>query len=377
METEGPQTEQETKEGGPKSNVVRLPRDWLGPRDELVPFGTGASDAGEPDLAEDKPGADAPKSRRSRGKIEASERDRPRLRGLDDGAAPPEGAVAPAGGLVSAPSASDFWSEHSEVIHDVLQGPTPASIETQRGDAGGPPEQPPASPIPSVVPTVPSLRRRRWPKKPAGRWRRWKYIVDSPSAGVGGQSASDRESPAASDVAQRSRRRPKARTMRIAVGAVGVGAVVVAVVTSSTGSVHAPRALNSASQANGSVKATGLQLRFDRLLATIGEGGPTRRVASAHRSQAMRRRPPARRTAKLAKTNPAPSRPAPSYVAPTQSAPSYSLPASTYNSPASRSSSSSGSAPGSGSSSGGGGTGSSAPAGPVGQGAPFGPGHLG
>jgi hypothetical protein len=35
----------------PSNKVVRLPRDWLGPRDELVPFGQSAPPPTEPDLA--------------------------------------------------------------------------------------------------------------------------------------------------------------------------------------------------------------------------------------------------------------------------------------------------------------------------------------
>ena len=73
MKREGPHSEQ-GKSKGP-SNVVRLPRDWLGPRDELVPFGV----------------------------------DR-----LDD----PGDSAAP-------PSAADFWGERAGAVQDVLQGPTP------------------------------------------------------------------------------------------------------------------------------------------------------------------------------------------------------------------------------------------------------------
>ena len=42
METEGPTTEHGGEEPGTHSNVVPFPRDWLGPREELVPFGAGA-----------------------------------------------------------------------------------------------------------------------------------------------------------------------------------------------------------------------------------------------------------------------------------------------------------------------------------------------
>jgi hypothetical protein len=59
---------------------VRLPRDWLGPRDELVPFGPRAeSEAPDPPATET--GSDAP------------------------------------------PSADDFWGERSAAIHGALQAP--------------------------------------------------------------------------------------------------------------------------------------------------------------------------------------------------------------------------------------------------------------
>ena len=62
----------------PEENVVRFPRDWIGPREELVPFGPSAhrdQQADEPDAAEP---------------------DRPI-------------------------SAEDFWGEHSAALHDTLE----------------------------------------------------------------------------------------------------------------------------------------------------------------------------------------------------------------------------------------------------------------
>jgi hypothetical protein len=43
VETEGPKIEEGASKAGTQGNVVPFPRDWLGPRDELVPFGEGAS----------------------------------------------------------------------------------------------------------------------------------------------------------------------------------------------------------------------------------------------------------------------------------------------------------------------------------------------
>ena len=42
METEGPTTEHGGEEPGTNNNVVPFPRDWLGPREELIPFGSSA-----------------------------------------------------------------------------------------------------------------------------------------------------------------------------------------------------------------------------------------------------------------------------------------------------------------------------------------------
>ena len=78
--TEG---QQQTEDGdGPATKVVRLPRDWLGPREELVPFGRPPT---APDL-ERSPGS-------------------------------------PGDYPGSPPSAEDFWGERSAAIHDAVQAP--------------------------------------------------------------------------------------------------------------------------------------------------------------------------------------------------------------------------------------------------------------
>ena len=43
------------KQGRPKDNVVPLPRDWLGPREELVPFGPSARRSEEGHVFDDGP----------------------------------------------------------------------------------------------------------------------------------------------------------------------------------------------------------------------------------------------------------------------------------------------------------------------------------
>jgi hypothetical protein len=83
--TEGPQTEAGEHEAQPRATVVRLPRDWLGPREELVPFGPRAA------------------SQSASGAVPSGE-------------SPPIADESP-------PSAEDFWGERSAAIHDALQAP--------------------------------------------------------------------------------------------------------------------------------------------------------------------------------------------------------------------------------------------------------------
>lgn len=52
MKTTDRHPEGASRDEQPDANVVRLPRDWLGPREELVPFGAGAASA-SPDTEED------------------------------------------------------------------------------------------------------------------------------------------------------------------------------------------------------------------------------------------------------------------------------------------------------------------------------------
>ena len=56
METDGPKSQEGAPQTGTVSNVVPFPRDWLGPRDELVPFGRDAAE--KPDADADAQAAD-------------------------------------------------------------------------------------------------------------------------------------------------------------------------------------------------------------------------------------------------------------------------------------------------------------------------------
>jgi hypothetical protein len=86
VKTEGRQRGQSGDEARAESNVLQFPRDWLGPRDELVPFGTAADSAAESGV-------------------------RP------DTTVEHERALPPA--------ADDFWGEDSAAVQDALQAPRP------------------------------------------------------------------------------------------------------------------------------------------------------------------------------------------------------------------------------------------------------------
>jgi len=57
VETEGPKTDHGGEEPGTTNNVVPFPRDWLGPREELIPFGSSAGYGAHETAA--TPGAEA------------------------------------------------------------------------------------------------------------------------------------------------------------------------------------------------------------------------------------------------------------------------------------------------------------------------------
>jgi hypothetical protein len=85
VEMEGRRTDEGGQELGTKSNVVPFPRDWLGPREELIPFGPSAGD-------------------------------KPRV----------------------PPAADAFWGEDSGAIHAVLPGPGAVAAPIARGSLIGP-----------------------------------------------------------------------------------------------------------------------------------------------------------------------------------------------------------------------------------------------
>jgi hypothetical protein len=364
---------QDPEEGTPESNVVRLPRDWLGPRDELVPFGPAAS-TGLKRGASEAPGS----SVGSGGSV------------VDDAApAPP-------------PSASDFWGEHSAEMHHALQGPPaarspagPAPGEPPRvmpapaGPAAAPREQAAASPALDQDP--PADRRRLTRPRPRQRiavrpqltlrkvrWRRWAERREHPVAST----------PAPPEPTSGRRRPPQAV---VAAGALGVvAAVALAAIVAG--------AIGGASTESGSRRVAasgeGLRLGFVRLLgggvigqrvessvASLRSGNPPRGVRTIKRAAHVRhhQRPAPQSPSVLpVHTAPAPVSSGPAVSGGTSSSSASSLSSGGAVSSSTSVHSDSGSGAGGGSSGGGSSAGdSSPPAGPVGPGAPFGPGHLG
>ena len=96
--TEGRQREGEQK-AEPTGKVVRLPRDWLGPREELVPFGRHSASP-ESDLA-----------------------------------GPALSSEAATLLVDSPPTAADFWGERSAAIHDAVTAPpeVPVVVANESG----------------------------------------------------------------------------------------------------------------------------------------------------------------------------------------------------------------------------------------------------
>lgn len=105
--TEGRQTEAGERENRPRDTVVRLPRDWLGPREELIPFGPRAAPGGA-------------------GRMVPS----------DDSALPSDDSALASDECP--PSAEDFWGERSAAIHNAVQAPADDPGAVRATDIGRP-----------------------------------------------------------------------------------------------------------------------------------------------------------------------------------------------------------------------------------------------
>lgn len=109
MEREVPQTKEGSKDV--PQNVVRL-WDWIGPHDELVPFGRRGQ--------EPEPGPERP---------------------------PEEVAPTSFAASDTPPSAEDFWGERAGGLHDALEAPAEDRGPSSAGDGG---HDPVAAPAPEV-----------------------------------------------------------------------------------------------------------------------------------------------------------------------------------------------------------------------------------
>ncbi len=125
LERQGPNSANSSGERRTGAKVVQLPREWLGPSEDLVPFGVSADDA------------------------------------------PPSPATPPAS--ISPPSAQSFWTEDAASLHAALQGAPPADENVESGLTDGDEILPPAehsAPPPRWVPRPrrrPRFRSRAFP----------------------------------------------------------------------------------------------------------------------------------------------------------------------------------------------------------------------
>lgn len=144
MESESPQTEKEGQEARSEGNVLRFPRDWFGPPEELVPLGSSALRPG--------PSLDSPK---------------PPSRTPEPSAINQSGASMLDYAEDLPPRAEDFWGERAVAVHDALQAPEPSDSGaiglSGRRDSGAaaPPER-----------RIPAWKRQEWTRGIPARWRR-------------------------------------------------------------------------------------------------------------------------------------------------------------------------------------------------------------
>jgi hypothetical protein len=336
VETGGRETEHSGSDARAESNVVPFPRDWLGPRDELVPFG-----------ADVRFGADASPSPNA--PFASDERPRTGARTSD---------------LALPSSAEAFWSETSAEIQDALQGPVreqPAagtSPSPRRGNREG-----------AGRTTKTGRPRSGWMSR---RWRGAHNTRFSPGAWRrAARSAVVRPvvRPARSGSAEGSRRGAQVRPL---IGA-GVLASVCAIAIVLAAGFHPSPARRSVTSASAASHARMSQTNFPPILAAVARRHLTTvRASGSRRLLGERVRPHSSRTtshrsraAQLAPASASGSAEPVTYTQPT---------APSALSAQDQSSSSAGASSGAGAGS----TSSSSPApGPVGLGAPFGPGHLG
>ena len=315
--------------GPVQSNVVRLPRDWLGPREELIPFGPRATQS------------------------------------------------------ASVPSPSDFWGERSADMHHALQGPERLSEPSDTGSVPGGDEpvlaerhdlrdERAATRARSSRPdparqehhrlTKPQPRRR--PRRPRGarspRWRRWAEQRPVWSPG----------SPPLPTVRQLRRPLVIGSALAVVAATLVVAAVIGGGRTPST--AGGGLRLSVADLLRGDLSTGRLRLPANLRAARRPRARHTHRIV--HRS---RRRSSPSGAAVPVSTASSPGSSPSSSSGPTSTGSSVSSSGSTSSSSVSAGSGSGSSSGGNSAASGSSGTTSSSTPGPVGPGAPFGPGHFG
>src|SRR2546430_2374336 len=103
--------------GEDEDKVIRLPRDWLGPRDELVPFGPSADRSG--------------RNRRECEPPTAADADHPSTAPAEDPSVRPP--LEEVGSRPADPvSPDDFWGERSAALQGPLDAVTPLAEHSRQ-----------------------------------------------------------------------------------------------------------------------------------------------------------------------------------------------------------------------------------------------------
>jgi hypothetical protein len=108
VETQGPKTGEGAPEAGTVNNVVPLPKDWLGPRDQLVPFGRRAYEKSEASASTADVHETGTANVHETGTANVHETGTADVHEIS---------------LTPPPGPDAFWGEDSAEIHAVLQGP--------------------------------------------------------------------------------------------------------------------------------------------------------------------------------------------------------------------------------------------------------------
>jgi hypothetical protein len=120
VESEGSDREDGRSKVSGDDNVVPFPGDWIGSRDDLVPFGVFPIDAGKQGGANAAPNADGSEVPRSGRRL----RRRPKLRSeFSHRRGPAPASRNPEPTSPRPPGGAAFWGEESAAVQDAMQGP--------------------------------------------------------------------------------------------------------------------------------------------------------------------------------------------------------------------------------------------------------------